>query len=433
MAVPADLAGWLAYVERLHPRTIELGLERMRVLLDRLAIPKFCPIVVVGGTNGKGSTCAMLEACLRAGGYRVGCYTSPHLLRYNERVRIAGREIDDAPLAAAFAEVERARGDTPLTYFEFGTLAAWVAFARADTNARVDALVFEIGLGGRLDAVNAFEPDCAVLTSVALDHMEYLGDTRERVGWEKAHIFRAGRPAIVGDPAPPDAVIDHARAIGAVLSCIGHDFGYEADRQQWRFWGPGGTRGGLAHPALRGASQLGNAATTIAALDSLRHDLPVTAQAIRDGLARVELPGRFQVLPGRPAVVLDVAHNPQAAGVLAANLADMGAFRRTVAVVGMLRDKDLAGVVGALAGRIDRWYAATLDNPRGATADEVAGAIEAACPGAIVERFASARAALAAAQGAAEQGDRIVAFGSFYTVADVMAARAAPSRPSDGR
>ena len=429
MTGPADLAGWLAYVERLHPRTIELGLERVRVVLDRLALPKFCPIVVVGGTNGKGSTCAMLEACLHAGGYRVGCYTSPHLLRYNERVRIAGREIDDGPLAAAFAEVESARGDTPLTYFEFGTLAAWVAFAQA----RVDALVLEIGLGGRLDAVNAFEPDCAVLTSVALDHMEYLGDTRERIGWEKAHIFRPGRPAIVGDPAPPAAVIDHARAIGAVLTCIGRDFGYEADRQQWRFWGPGGTRGGLAHPALRGASQLGNAATAIAALDSLRHCLPVSAQAIRDGLARVELSGRFQVLPGRPVVILDVAHNPQAAAVLSANLADMGAFRRTVAVVGMLRDKDLAGVVGRLAGRIDRWYAATLDPPRGATADEVAGAIKAACPGAIVEAFATPRAALAAAREAAEQGDRIVAFGSFYTVADVMAARAAPSRPSDGR
>jgi dihydrofolate synthase/folylpolyglutamate synthase len=429
MTGPADLAGWLAYVERLHPKTIELGLERVRVVLDRLALPKFCPIFVVGGTNGKGSTCAMLEACLHAGGYRVGCYTSPHLLRYNERVRIAGREIDDGPLAAAFAEVERARGDTPLTYFEFGTLAAWAAFA----HARVDALVLEIGLGGRLDAVNAFAPDCAVLTSVALDHMEYLGDTRERIGWEKAHIFRPGRPAIVGDPAPPAAVIDHARAIGALLTCIGRDFGYEADRQQWRFWGPGGTRGGLAHPALRGASQLGNAATAIAALDSLRHCLPVSAQAIRDGLARVELPGRFQVLPGRPVVILDVAHNPHAATVLSANLADMGAFRRTVAVVGMLRDKDLAGVVSRLAGRIDRWYAASLDNPRGATADEVASAIKAARPGAVVEAFASPRAALAAAREAAEQGDRIVAFGSFYTVADVMAARAAPSRPSDGR
>jgi dihydrofolate synthase/folylpolyglutamate synthase len=427
--LPADLAGWLEYVERLHPKTIELGLERVRVVLGRLAIPRFCPILTVGGTNGKGSTCAMLEAVLRAGGYRVGCYTSPHLLRYNERVRIDGREIADAPLADAFAAVERARADTPLTYFEFGTLATWVAFARAG----LDAVVLEIGLGGRLDAVNAFEPDCAILTSVGLDHMEYLGDSRERIGWEKAHIFRAARPAIVGEPAPPGVVIDHAREIGAALACIGRDFGYVADRQQWRYWGPGGTRSGLAYPALRGANQLTNAATCIAALDSVRDRLPVSAQALRDGLARVELPGRFQVLPGRPTVVLDVAHNPQAAAVLSANLADMGPFRRTLAVIGMLRDKDLAGVIGRLAGRVDRWYAATLETSRGATADEVAAAIAAVRPDAAVERFASPHAAFAAAQGAAEQGDRIVAFGSFYTVADVMAARAAPSRPPDAR
>jgi dihydrofolate synthase/folylpolyglutamate synthase len=228
-------------------------------------------------------------------------------------------------------------------------------------------------------------------------------------------------------------VLEHARAIGARLLCIGRDFGYEADRRQWRYWGPGGARGGLAYPALRGATQLANGATAIAALDSVRDVLPVTAQAIRDGLARVELPGRFQVLPGRPVVILDVAHNPQAAAVLSANLADMGPFPRTVAVVGMLRDKDLAGVIGRLAGRIDHWYAATLDNPRGATADEVAAAIDQACPGAAVERFERPRAAFAAAQEAANQGDRIVVFGSFFTVADVMAARAAPVRRFDGR
>ncbi|MFO1363819.1 MAG: bifunctional tetrahydrofolate synthase/dihydrofolate synthase [Burkholderiales bacterium] len=429
MPLPADLDGWLAFVERLHPSTIALGLERVRSVLARLAIPKSCPIVVVGGTNGKGSTCALLEAMLGAAGYRVGCYTSPHLLRYAERVRVAGRELGDAALVAAFAEVERARRDTPLTYFEFGTLAAWVAFARA----RLEALVLEIGLGGRLDAVNAFEPDCAILTGVDLDHMDYLGATRERIGWEKAHIFRPGRPAIVGDPNPPATVIEHARGIGAQLLCIGRDFGYEADRLQWRYWGPGGTRAGLAHPALRGAPQLANAATAITAVDSLRGALPVPAQAIRDGLARAELPGRFQVLPGRPTVILDVAHNPQAAAVLAANLADMGPCPRTLGVVGMLRDKDLAGVVGRLAGHIDRWYAATLDGPRGATAEEVAAAIGRVRPGAAVERCASPRAALAAAEEAANQGDRIVVFGSFLTVADVMAARAAPFRPVDGR
>jgi len=423
-----DLADWLRYIERLHPQTIALGLDRVRAVLDRLAIPKFCPIVVVGGTNGKGSTCAMLEAILAAAGYRVGCYTSPHLARYNERVRIAGREADDATLSEGFRAVEAARGETPLTYFEFGTLAAWAAFARAG----LDVLLLEVGLGGRLDAVNAFEPDVAVLTSVGLDHQDYLGDTRERIGWEKAHIFRPGKPGIVGDPNPPGSVLEHARSIGAQLLVIGREFGYAADAHQWRYFGPGGARGGLAYPALRGAIQLSNAACAIAALDCLRERLPVGAQDVRGGLALVELPGRFQVLPGRPAVVLDVAHNPQAAGVLAENLAAMGRYPRTLAVVGMLRDKDLAGVCAKLRGRVDRWYAATLDNPRGATAGELAAAIAAAGAGGDVREFPAPDAAFAAAREDARPDDRILVFGSFYTVANVIAARAATSRSPDG-
>ena len=424
-----DLAGWLAYIEQLHPKTIALGLDRVRAVLERLAIHKSCPIFMVGGTNGKGSTCAMLEAILRASGYRVGCYSSPHLLRYNERIRVVGREADDAMLVDAFGAVEAARGDTPLTYFEFGTAAAWVVFGRAS----LDALALEIGLGGRLDAVNAFEPDCAILASVAVDHTDYLGDTRERIGWEKAHIFRPGKPAIVGDPNPPQSVLDHARGIGADLELIGRDFGYEADRQQWRYFGRGGTRAGLAYPALRGTAQLTNAACAIAALDSLRERLPIGAQDIRQGLALVELPGRFQVLPGRPAVILDVAHNAQAAAVLAANLAGMGAYRRTLAVIGMLRDKDIAAVCRELRGRIDRWYAATLDNPRGATAAEVARAIAESRAGGEVREFASPRQAIAAAQGDAADDDRIAAFGSFFTVADVMIARGAtPRSPNAG-
>jgi dihydrofolate synthase/folylpolyglutamate synthase len=427
--LPADLAGWLAHVERQHPSTIALGLERVSAVLARLATPKFCPIFMVGGTNGKGSTCAMLEACLLAAGYRVGLYTSPHLLRYNERVRIDGREADDGTLVEAFAAVERARLDTPLTYFEFGTLAAWVAFSRD----RLDALILEVGLGGRLDAVNAFEPDCSILTSVDLDHMDYLGDTREKIGWEKAHIFRAGRPAIVADPAPPQTVLDHAATTGARLVLIGRDFGCDYDRQQWRYWGPGGTRAGLAYPSLRGVNQLFNASTCIAALDSVRNRLPVSAQAIRQGLALVELPGRFQVLPGRPAVVLDVAHNPHAAAVLAANLAAMEGFRDTLAVIGVLRDKDIGAIVGKIARHVDRWYAASLDNPRGATAAEVARAIARIRPDQPVACFASPRDAFAAAGEAAGRDDRIIVFGSFFTVADVMASRAASSRSLDGQ
>ncbi len=420
-SLPADLAGWLAYIERQHPQSIALGLERVAQVRDALQRPKFCPIFTVGGTNGKGSVCAMLESILLAAGYRVGTYMSPHLLRYNERVRIDGREVADAVLVEAFRRVESVRGQgaakVPLTYFEFGTLAAWDVFAAA----RPDALVMEIGLGGRLDAVNAFDPDCAVLTSIDMDHAEYLGDSREQIGWEKAHIFRRATPAIVGDPAPPHTVLDHAREIGADLQVAGRDFGHSGDRQQWLFWSRTGRRAGLAYPALRGANQLLNAAATLAALESLRERLPVSAQAMRLGLAQVELPGRFQVMPGRPVVVLDVAHNPHAAAVLAANLDAMGGFARTHAVVGMLRDKDIAAVCGQLRHRVSHWYACTLDNARGAAAAEVARAVAQTGAAATVTQHATPRDAFVAAREVAGQGDRIVVFGSFHTVADVMA------------
>lgn len=426
--LPADLAGWLAYIERQHPQGIALGLERVARVRDALALPAFCPILTVGGTNGKGSVCAMLEAVLLASGYRVGTYTSPHLLRYNERVRIDGREVNDATLVEAFRRVEAARGEGPervqLTYFEFGTLAAWVAFA----GAKPDALVMEIGLGGRLDAVNAFDPDCAVLTSIDVDHAEYLGETREQIGWEKAHIFRRGAPAIVGDPSPPRTVLDYAAEIGADLQVAGRDFGYSGDRQQWLYWSRAGRRAGLAYPALRGANQLLNASAALAAIESLRERLPVSANAIRLGLAQVELSGRFQVLPGRPVVVLDVAHNPHAAAVLAENLGAMGVFARTHAVVGMLRDKDLPAVCGKLRNRVTHWYACTLDNARGAAAADVARAIEESGAGGVISRHDSPREAFAAAQDAADQSDRIAVFGSFYTVADVMAFLATTKR-----
>ncbi|MCG6875143.1 MAG: bifunctional tetrahydrofolate synthase/dihydrofolate synthase [Betaproteobacteria bacterium] len=419
--LPADLPGWLAYIERQHPQSIALGLERVARVRDALALPPFCPIFTIGGTNGKGSVCAMLETILLAAGYRVGTYMSPHLLRYNERVRVDGREVDDATLIEAFGRVETARGKgaerIPLTYFEFGTLAAWVVFA----DAKPDALVMEIGLGGRLDAVNAFDSDCAVLTSIDVDHAEYLGATRDRIGWEKAHIFRRGRPAVVGDPVPPRTVLDYAAEIGADLQVAGRDFGHSGDRQQWLYWGRDGRRAGLAYPALRGANQLLNAAATLAAIASLRDRLPVSAQAIRSGLAQVELPGRFQVLPGRPVVVLDVAHNPHAAAVLAENLGAMGVFARTHAVVGMLRDKDIAAVCAVLRNRVTHWYACTLDYARGAGAAEVARGIADSGAGGAVSQHDSPREAFVAARDAAGQSDRIAVFGSFHTVADVMA------------
>ena len=422
--MPETLDAWLAHIERQHSQPIALGLERVLAVKERLGLTATAPVITVGGTNGKGSTCAMLERILLAAGYRVGLYTSPHLLRYHERVRINGAEADDATLCRAFAEVETARGDIPLTYFEFGTLAAWAAFARAG----LDALVLEVGLGGRLDAVNAFDTDCAVITSVDLDHMDYLGDTREAIGREKAGIFRAARPAIVADSAPPATLVAHAEAVGARLWLIGRDFGYSAGQLQWRYWnGPCGVRrSGLAYPALRGAVQLANASACLAALDALAGRLPVSMQEIRRGLIEVELPGRFQVLPGRPAVVLDVGHNPQAAQVLAANLGGMGHYSRTWAVFGMLRDKDIAGVIGQLRGRVDHWLPATLEGPRAASAAQLADLLQAQGI-APWGTYASPAAAYRAAREAAAENDRILVFGSFLTVADVLRAIAAQS------
>jgi dihydrofolate synthase / folylpolyglutamate synthase len=410
-----DLNEWLAYIEQQHPSTIALGLDRVKTVLERLGIKKFCPIITIGGTNGKGSTCAMLEAILSQAGYRVGLYASPHLLRYNERVHIAGREATDAELVSAFEAVEAARQDVALTYFEIGTLAAWVLYSRC----KLDVLVLEIGLGGRLDAVNVFDSDCAILTSVDLDHMDYLGDTRERIGWEKAHIFRRGCPAICADPVPPASVVAQSREIGADLWLLGRDFGFEGDATQWTFWGRNGRRPALAFPALRGANQLLNASAALAALDSLRVQLPVSANAIRQGFALVELPGRFQVLPGRPTVILDVAHNPHAAAVLAANLQQMEGGRNTFAVLGMLRDKDMAGVCAKLAGRIDEWFVASLPAPRGASSAEMRNAITVSGAGGAVYESESIVAAFDAARKAAGADDRICVFGSFLTVAAI--------------
>jgi dihydrofolate synthase / folylpolyglutamate synthase len=400
------LAAWLAYIERQHPQAIALGLDRVRAVLSKMQVRLQCPVITVGGTNGKGSTCAMLESILRAGGSRTGLYTSPHLARYNERVQVAGLELDDAPLCEAFAAVERARGEVALTYFEFGTLAAFWLFAEK----KIEAAVLEVGLGGRLDAVNVLDADCAVLTSVGIDHVDYLGPDRESIGREKAGIFRPGRPAVVAEPDPPRSVL---QAAGEKLF-FGKDFGYTADKGQWTYRGPKGQRAGLAHPALRGSLQLRNAAAALCALDALA--LPVAMQDVRRGLAEVALPGRFQVLPGRPQVILDVAHNVEAARALADNLAASGFAPETIAVCGMLRDKDIAGVLRNLAPRITRWHFASLTGARGASADELEKAL-----GRSDEKHESPQKAFASALERAEEGDKIVVFGSFLTVGEVMA------------
>ena len=402
------LEHWLRYIEQQHPSAIALGLERVAEVFARLGASLAFPVITVGGTNGKGSTCAMLESILRCAGYRTGLYTSPHLLRYNERVRIAGVEAGDEALSESFGAVERARGGVPLTYFEFGTLAAFHRFS-AD---KLDVAILEVGLGGRLDAVNLVDADCAVLTSVGIDHVDYLGATREDIGREKAGIFRPGRPAVIAEPDPPASVLKRE----ANLLLIGKDFGFAAEPHQWSYWGPRGRRGGLAHPALRGRLQLRNAAAALCALDCLHARIPVAMQDVRRGLAEVALPGRFQVLPGRPQVILDVAHNPQAAHALAANLADSGFAPETIAVCGMLRDKDIGAVVRELAPRVTRWHLASLPGPRGARAADIAAHLQGN-----IHLYDSPAQAFAAARELAEEGDKIVVFGSFLTVADVMA------------
>jgi len=415
--LPEDLAGWLALIEARHGQKIELGLDRVAKVRDTLGLNSEATIITVAGTNGKGSTCAMLEAILLAEGYEVGLYTSPHLLRYNERVRINGQEVDDLTLAAAFAQVEAARGDTYLTYFEHGTLAAWVCFAQRP----LDVIILEVGLGGRLDATNVFDSHCAILTSVAMDHMDYLGDTREVIGREKAGVFRAGCPAVCADPMPTDSVFDVAESIGASLLVSGRDFGFSGDRTQWAYWGPERKRGGLAYPALRGANQLLNAAAVMTALDALRDRVPVSMQAIRQGFMLVDLPGRFQTLPGQPAIVLDVAHNPQAVGVLADNLMNMGFYPETWAVVGMFADKSVEESVARIADRIDHWLPAGLPGPRGLSGEALADRLSAMNLD-VAKSYDSPAEAFRAARSQAKEGDRIVVFGSFLTVADVMSA-----------
>jgi dihydrofolate synthase/folylpolyglutamate synthase len=405
------LADWLRYIEQQHPQAIALGLERVTQVLERMQIQLQCPVLTVAGTNGKGSTCAMLESILRAAGYRTGLYSSPHLVRYNERVRVAGVEVEDEPLSEAFAAVENARGQTALTYFEFGTLAALWLFKEL----RIEAAILEVGLGGRLDAVNVLDPDCAVLTSVAIDHVDYLGADREAIGREKAGIFRPGRPAVVAEPDPPRSVLESQ----ANLLLVNRDFGFVAEKTQWTYWGPRGKRAGLAHPALRGSMQLRNAAAALCALDTL--ELPLAMQDLRRGLAQVELPGRFQALPGRPQVILDVAHNVEAAKTLAENLAASGFAPETIAVCGMLRDKDIAGVLRELAPRITRWHLASLPGPRGATAEHLEVSLRTSDSRVPAAKHDSAKSAFAAALERAGEGDKIVVFGSFLTVGEVMA------------
>lgn len=415
---PADLAGWLSYLERLHPKTIALGLERVNRVKANLGLNPAFPIVTVTGTNGKGSTCALLEALLHESGYQVGCYTSPHLLRYNERVRINRQQVEDTALCEAFAAVDQARGETPLTYFEFGTLAAVWLFMRQG----VQAAVLEVGLGGRLDAVNAFDASCGIVTGVDIDHTDYLGDTRESIGFEKAGIYRSGKPAFCGDDDPPASLVAYAAEIDADWRRIGAAFGFDwaEDTAEWRFYDNKGEISGLPLPVLPGRFQFNNAACAIAAVRCLAPGISVPEDAIRRALTGMKLAGRFQKLGERPLILADVAHNPQAARGLAENLRHLPCAGKTLAVFAMLSDKDIHGVVAALGNHFSAWYLAGIDQPRGCPAGELETHVRSVLPQAVLHRHATVAEALAHACRDAGENDRIAAFGSFYTVADVL-------------
>ncbi|MGB9428482.1 MAG: bifunctional tetrahydrofolate synthase/dihydrofolate synthase [Gammaproteobacteria bacterium] len=414
------LADWLRWQEQLHPNAIDLGLDRVQRVLERmdLARPSF-HVLTVGGTNGKGSCVAFLDAMLRAQDYKVGAYTSPHLLRYNERICVNGVETTDEELCAAFERVDAARGEVSLTYFEFGTLAAFDIFQ----GHKIDVAVLEVGMGGRLDAVNAVDPDGALVASIGLDHQEWLGNDRDSIGYEKAGIYRKQKPAICGDRDPPARLLKTARQLGAQLQVLGRDFDWRSSGDTWSWRGKDGEITQLPKPALPGRIQFDNAASVLALLQSVQSVLPVNEDALREGLRTARIHARFQRLPGKVECVLDVAHNPAAARVLAQNLADTPVPGKTLAVLGMFRDKAVEDVVRAMARRVDYWFLAGLGGPRGQSAAQLAGRVLSTIPGSRLTECAAVADAYRAAQAVAMPGDRIVVFGSFQTVSAVLRIR----------
>lgn len=410
-----SLSQWLDYIEALHPKSIAMGLDRVSDVALRLNLSPQFPIISIAGTNGKGSTCAMLESIYLAAGYRVGTYTSPHLKRYNERVRINHQIASDAALCEAFSAVESARGEIVLTYFEMGTLAAMWHFEQS----HLDVAILEVGMGGRLDAVNVFEPVCSIITSIDLDHLEYLGETREKIGTEKAGIYRAHKLAICGDIDPPETVIDFANRIEADLHLINRDFSVKKIPDGWQYRTHEHVLS-LPPLALQGDFQLNNAACAICAVENLNDQLPVKLDSIGETLKNVTLLGRFYQLSQHPDIIVDVAHNPQAAASLANNLINKPCTGRTLGVFAMLADKDIAQVVNALIPHISFWYLADSHNVRGAKAKELAAHLLLQTENGLTKQFNSVADALHLACIEADKNDRIIVFGSFYTVADAI-------------
>nr|VFJ56009.1 MAG: dihydrofolate synthase / folylpolyglutamate synthase [Candidatus Kentron sp. FW] len=413
------LPDWLTWQETLHHKSVDFGLERIARVAARLGIITMpFPVISVAGTNGKGSCVALLESIFTEAGYRVGVYTSPHFLRYNERVRIMGHEVSDRALVRAFDEIDRARADTTLTYFEFGTLAAAILFCHATP----DVVVLEVGVGGRLDAVNLFDADLALVTTVGIDHEAWLGHDREAIGREKAGIYRSGRPAVCGDPYPPVSLQNHAQSIGAVLHRARRDFWFSMETDGWCWNSVGSSYEGLPRPTLIGRHQTQNAAAALMAIELMQDHLPVSEDALRRGIKAATLPGRFQRFLGADGVtrILDVAHNQEAAQMLACTLRDHPCDGRTLAVFAILEDKCIEAVLDAMRTVIDAWYVSNLNVPRGRSTGEIVMAMSRLGMGVHVDVATTVSGAYDAALRSAGPEDRLVIFGSFYTVSEVL-------------
>ncbi|GAD28897.1 folylpolyglutamate synthase/dihydrofolate synthase [Photobacterium leiognathi lrivu.4.1] len=404
----ASLSIWLKYLEQLHTSAIDLGLDRVKAVGQKAELLKPAPCVItVAGTNGKGSTCAMLEAILIEAGYKVGVYSSPHLVRYNERVRINNQELDDSEHTKAFASVEAARGDISLSLFEFGTLSALTLFK----THQVDVVVLEVGLGGRLDATNIVDHDVSVITSLAIDHVDWLGDNIDVIGYEKAGIFRSGKPAICGQPHPPATVPAHADDIGAELYQVGYQFEYQIEDNHWNWQCGAFDLTQLPLPNL----PLPNAATALMALGAA--ELDISEENIINGLKKAQLPGRMQRVSEQPLIIMDVAHNPHSAEYFANQLSKIKqkeGKNKIHAVVAMLHDKDIASTIAAMRDTVDDWYPASLTGPRAATAEEILQHLPANCVG-----FDKPESAFDQALTQAGEDDMVIVFGSFYTVGQI--------------
>ena len=412
------LQDWLEWQQTLHSQKIELGLSRIEKVACDLGVmhPEF-KIITVAGTNGKGSIAAILESIYHQAGYSVACYTSPHLLHYNERIRVGKKNSVDQVLCEAFELVDQARGETSLSYFEFSTLAAMLIFS----NTKLDVAIFEVGLGGRLDAVNIYDPDVAVVSNIGMDHVQWLGSTRESIGLEKAGIFRAHKPAICGDTEPPDSLLEHARTIGSELYLIDKDFTYRQESgESWSFQSAQLDWGNLPMPCLYGDAQVINAAVALMSVQCLNECFPIKRETIGPGLRNICLSGRFQRVLGKCEIIFDVAHNLDSAGVLRKNLQELGPATRTYAVFAVLQDKDVNGIIGTLREQIDEWYISELDSERSLSCKDLQESIEQLDQGCTVKAYPSVSAAWIAARNNSDHTSRIVVFGSFLTVAEVL-------------